>query len=169
MVEAVRTLLTSGGAVLSFRVGELHCALPIESVRQIVEMVAITPLPDAPEIVPGVINFHGQVIPLIDMRLRLQQPPHPYTLRTPILISQLDDHLAGLVVDTVLGVAELLPQQLQDPAQILPEELSSHLLYLAAIAPTAEGVLSILDPGAILPQREKRALVRAMSRQRKKG
>lgn len=166
--DSVKTLSpTLGKAILAFTVGDQHYGLPVESVLQIIEMVAVTPLPGAPEIVAGIINFHGQVVPLIDMRLRLSQPPQPYTLRTPIIIAQLDDRLAGLVVDAVMDVVELSPQQLRDPEQILSKELAPQPLYLAAVAPLAEGLLPILDPGAILPQREKEALARAMSRKRK--
>jgi len=148
-------------------VGDQRYGLPVESVRQIIEMVAITPLPGAPEVVLGVINYHGQVIPLIDMRLRLLEPPQPYTLRTPILIVRLGERLAGLVVDMVIGVLELPPQQVQDPMEILPRELAPQPLYLAAFAPLPDGLLPILEPEALLHQREIRALSRAMSHQRR--
>jgi len=162
-------LLSTGGAVLAFQVADQRYGLPAASVIQIIEMVAITSLPGAPEVVAGVIDLHGRVIPLLDMRARLQQPPQPYTLRTPIIVTQLEDRLAGLVVDAVTGVVQLSPQQLQDPAQILAQELAPQPLYLAAVAPLPEGLVLVLDPGALLPQKEKRALSRALSRQQQEG
>lgn len=153
----------SGGAILSFRVADQNYGLPVACVRQIIEMVAFTTLPGAPEMVAGVIDFHGQVIPLLDMRLRLLQPPQPYTLRTPIVVAQLDEYLVGLVVDTVTGVVEIPPQQLEDSEKILSRELAPQPLYLAAVAPQTDGLLLVLDPSAILPRREKRALSRALA------
>lgn len=156
-------LLASGGAILSFRVADQRYGLPVACVRQIIEMVAFTPLPGAPEMVAGVIDFHGQVIPLLDMRSRLLQPPQPYTLRTPIVIAQLDEYLAGLVVDAVIGVVEIPPEQLEAPEKILSRELAPRPLYLAAVAPQPEGLLLVLDPSAILPRSEKRTLARALA------
>lgn len=169
LAAARSSLLTSGGTIVAFRVADQRYGLPADNVAQIIEMVAITPLPGAPEIVAGVIDLHGRVIPLLDMRTRLLHPPQPYTLRTPIIVTHLDDRLVGLVVDAVTGVVQLSPQQLQDPAQILARELAPQPLYLAAVAPLPEGLLLVLDPGALLPQTEKRALSQALSRQQKAG
>lgn len=159
--EAARR--AAGGAFLSFQVADQRYGLPVTCVRQIIEMVAFTPLPGAPEMVAGVIDFHGRVIPLLDMRSRFLQPPQPYTLRTPIVIAQLDEYLVGLAVDAVTGVVEIPPQQLEDPETILSRELAPQPLYLAAVVPRPEGPFLVLNPSAVLPRPEKKALANALA------
>lgn len=155
-----------GTATLVFDVAGQRFGLPVEHVVQIVEMVAITPLPRAPETVVGVINFHGRVIPVVDVRKRLNLAPQPYTLRTPIVISRIGSHATGLVVDGVSGVVQLLPAQIQVPAQIFGPETMPALPLLNGVARLSDGLLLILDLGAFLSREEEKTLNRALSHQK---
>ena len=56
-----------------FRLDEQHYAVPLSVVERIVRMVDITPVPKTPEIVLGVINVQGSVIPVVDIRRRDEQ------------------------------------------------------------------------------------------------
>lgn len=154
-----------GTTTLVFDVAGQHFGLPVEHVVQIVEMVAITPLPKAPEIVAGVINFHGRVIPVVDVRKRLNLPAQDYTLRTPIVISRIRDHVTGLIVDSVSGVVEVPPAQIAEPAEIFTPETRPPLPLLGGVARLSAGLLLILDLGTFLSREEEKALTRALSRQ----
>src|SRR5260370_41681143 len=57
--------------LVAFILGEQEYALPLTAVRRVVRMVEVTPLPKAPEIVLGVIDFQGTIIPVMSMRKRL--------------------------------------------------------------------------------------------------
>jgi purine-binding chemotaxis protein CheW len=154
-----------GVSTLIFSVAGQRFGLPVEHVVQIVEMVAITPLPKAPDIVAGVINFHGRVIPVVDVRKRLNLPSQPYTLRTPIVISRIGEHVTGLVVDGVSGVVEVPPMQIEEPMQIFSPETLPPLPLLSGVARLSDGLLLILDLGTFLSREEERSLNRALSRQ----
>ena len=106
-------------SILSFDLAGRRYGLPVENVQQIVEMVATTPLPAAPACIVGVIDFHGQVIPVADMRRHFNQPVRPYTLRTPIVVSRLNGRSIGLVVDGVTGTVQLRPEQIKSASQIV--------------------------------------------------
>ena len=155
-----------GVPTLIFDVAGQRFGLPVEHVVQIVEMVAITPLPKAPEIVAGVINFHGHVIPVVDVRKRLNLPPQPYTLRTPVVISRIGEHVTGLVVDGVSGVVEVSPKQIEMPTEIFSPETLPPLPLLSGVARLGDGLLLILDLGTFLSREEEKTLNRALSRQR---
>jgi purine-binding chemotaxis protein CheW len=159
-----RPPLAIGGAVLAFEVAGQEYGLPVESVVQIVEMVAITPLPAAPELVIGVMNFHGRVIPVVDVRRRLHLPPQDYSLRTPIIISSMEGHIAGLVVDAVRGVVEVQPQQVQMPEQIFAPGTSPPSQLWAGVVRLSDGLLLILDLGAFLAPAEEKMLARPRGR-----
>jgi len=109
-------------SILSFDLAGRRYGLPVENVQQIVEMVATTPLPAAPACIVGVIDFHGQVIPVADMRRHFNQPVRPYTLRTPIVVSRLNGRSIGLVVDGVTGTVQLRPEQIKSASLFSPRE-----------------------------------------------
>lgn len=156
-----------GTTALVFEVGDQRFGLPVEHVVQIVEMVAITPLPRAPEIVAGVIDFHGQVIPVVDVRTRLDLPAQRYSLRTPIIISRLREQIAGLIVDRVSGVIEVHPAQVAEPHEIFTPETRPALPLLEGVARTGDGLLLILNLATFLSREEVKTLKRALTEQRR--
>lgn len=81
--------------VLTFLLDGQIFGLPITAVRQLIEMVAIVKLPEAPPAVQGVINVHGQIVLVVDLRLRLGLPSLPYHLYTPIILLEGNGRLAA--------------------------------------------------------------------------
>jgi len=101
----------SAGAVETLR--QLLClsvdgspyAVPIESVREIVRMRKITPIPRVTRRVCGVISLRGEIIQVLDLRLRLGLSDFEATKSSRIVVVQLDDgRVAGLLVDAVQDV-----------------------------------------------------------------
>ena len=107
--------------LVTFRLGAQFYALPIEPIRQIIEMVTITPVPQVKDTIEGVINFHGAPVPVIDLRKQLALPPIPLQLHTPIILVNLTDRLVGLIVDEVMDVLSLPANQIVDPKNFLPD------------------------------------------------
>ncbi len=153
---------SDGSAALVFEVAGQRYGLPVGEVVQIVEMVALTSLPGAPPIVAGIINYHGQVIPAIDVRRRLDLPSQPWSLRTPIVVASLDGHTIGLVVDTVSGVIEMGEAQISAPEQIFTRETAPARQLVTGVARLADGLLLILDLAAFLSPEEEQRLAKAL-------
>ena len=63
---------TAPDQIVVFALDEPRYALPLSAVERVVRAVEITPLPKAPEIVLGVINMQGQVVPAVDIRKRFR-------------------------------------------------------------------------------------------------
>jgi len=149
--------------VLAFEVAGQRYALPVDHVLQIIEMVIVTPLPKAPDIVVGVVDYHGQIIPIVDTRRRFQGTYQPYRLHTPIIIGRLDGRVAGLVVDSVIGVVDLRPGQVKGPTQIFTTEMAPQIQYISGVARVDDGLLLLLDPATILSRQEESTLEEALS------
>ena len=98
------------GYVLTFRLADQLFGLPVTTVLQIVEMVAITRLPQLPEGIQGAINVHGRIVPVLDLRLRFGLDCIPYHLHTPIVLTELNDRMLALVVDSVEEIVEMPPR-----------------------------------------------------------
>ena len=95
------------GAILTFGLDGQMYGLPITAVNQIIELVAITRIPQVPSGVQGVINVHGNIVPVIDLRQRFNLLPAPYHLHTPLILADVDEHTVALVVDEVKEVVEI--------------------------------------------------------------
>ena len=90
-----------------FRLDEQEYALPVERVSEVLRMVAIAPVPDAPAWVPGVINLRGRVVTVVDLRTRLGLPAAAYDLTTPIIVAETGAGHVGLVADAVTELLTL--------------------------------------------------------------
>lgn len=81
MAEAARE-----GKYLTFSLAGEEYGIGILKVREIIGMMTVTPVPQTPEFVKGVINLRGKVIPVIDLRLRFGLEATTYTERTCIIV-----------------------------------------------------------------------------------
>ncbi len=89
---------------LTFTCDNQLYAIPINLVIQIIGMQEITEIPDSPPYAKGIINLRGNIIPIIDTRLRFKKPEIPYTHRTCTIIAKINDLSIGFVVDGVEDV-----------------------------------------------------------------
>ena len=92
--------------------------VPILDVREIIQMLDITPVPNAPKFVEGVINLRGQIIPIVDLRKRFNLETSETTEENRIVVVEVNNNTLGLIVD---GDSEVLriPEDLVKPAPAL--------------------------------------------------
>ncbi len=106
-------------------IGDQQYAIAVTQILEVAALVKLTPLPDAPPEVAGVVNRHGEVIPVLDLRLCLKASESKISLNTLFIVVQEvqgDEVLftAGLIVDEVLGVVQLPPDVLHLTTQSGP-------------------------------------------------
>jgi purine-binding chemotaxis protein CheW len=130
--------------MVAFRLGKQTYALPIDAVRQIIEMVTVIPVPQVKEAVEGVINYHSTTVPIINLRSHLGLPKDPLRLHTPIILVTISGRLVGLIVDEVLDVIERPKDQIVHPKDILPDGLGDAPL-LRGLIQTENAVVLLLD------------------------
>jgi len=129
-----------------FRINKQHYALLLEYVIRAVRMVAVTPIPDAPNSVLGIFNMAGQMLPVINLRQLLGQTDKPPELEDLLLVIQIKGQTIGVVVDEVLNILELASTQIQSP----PVSVSQSRLLAAAVQQD-EMLILILDASRLLP------------------
>lgn len=141
-----------------FTLDEQRYALRLASVEKTVRMVEITPLPKAPEIVLGVIDCHGKVIPALNIRKRFQRPEREPGLGDQLIIARTTRRAVALVVDEVSDVIALAEGELVQPAAILP-----HLEYVEGVVKLDDGMVFIHDLDAFLSLEEEQLLETALT------
>jgi purine-binding chemotaxis protein CheW len=117
---------------LGFFLDKWEYGLPIEIVREIIRMVEITPIPETPTFLAGVIDLRGEIVSIVDLRRRLGLAPKEYSLSTPIIISDISGHTTGIIVDQVSEVLTATKSQICQPSfeVPLPEDLLKGVLRL---------------------------------------
>jgi purine-binding chemotaxis protein CheW len=87
-------------------------------VTEVIALQKIVKVPDTPDFVRGVINLRGQVIPVMDVRIKFGMETLPYTERTCIVIVTINQNAVGLVVDVVNDVVSIVKENIAPPAEI---------------------------------------------------
>lgn len=112
---AVEEMVNKEGKYLTFVLLEEEYGLEILKVREIIGLLDVTPVPQTPEFVKGVINLRGKVIPVVDLRLKFGMPEAEYTKETCIIVVDVDSLLMGIIVDTVSEVMEIKEDEIEPP------------------------------------------------------
>ena len=132
---------------LTFHLGNEVYGIDIFNVIEIVGIQKITEIPDMPNYVKGVINLRGQVIPVMDVRVRFNMPPLEYNDRTCVIVTRLDNEHIGLVVDTVEEVVSIPEQDISPPPKV--GKKTAHQ-YIKGMGKTDQEVKIILDADKLI-------------------
>ena len=108
-VEALTAELEVGelNYYVSFRLGSRFFALSLKHVDRALRMVAVTPVPESPIWVAGVINLHGKVIPVLNLRQRLGLSARQSVVDDHMLIVEALGQTIGIMVDQVTEILEV--------------------------------------------------------------
>ncbi len=136
-----------------FILDEQRYALHLSAVDSVVRMVHITPLPNAPDIVLGIVNMQGRVIPVINIRQRFNLPRREIVLTDQLIFAHMKWRPVALVADTVTGVVECSGQSLIPAKEILPE-----CKYLEGVIKFSDGLILIHDLDKFLSLEEEECL-----------
>lgn len=137
-------------------------ALYLFSVERVVPVVEITQLPKAPDIVMGIINVQGRIIPVVNIRKRFQLPVRELNLADKLVISQTPKRTAAIIVDTVYGVIECPERKIVISENVLPG-----IEYIDGVVKSEDGMILIHDLDKFLSLDEEKALNKALTLKRK--
>jgi len=130
-----------------FELGKTAYGLHSRVVQQLEMVEEITPVPNAPSFVEGVVLSRGKVIPAINLRVRFGFEKIPHNARTRLVVINIDDRTIGLVVDTAREFVPIPTDAIQPP----PEKMSGLSgKYLENIAMLDKRLILILDVNEIL-------------------
>lgn len=135
------------------RLGDTRIGFAASAVHEIARAVAITPLSGAPDIIEGVINLHGRIVPVVDVRRRLSMAAVANAPEQFLVVIEVMERLIAMRVDDVEDIVDVPAASLESPAQLSPV-----LERLRGISALSDGALVIYDTSAFLTQAESEAL-----------
>lgn len=145
--------------LLSFKLDNWHCALPMSIVEKAYRAVAITPLPKAPDIVLGIIDLHGTILPVFNVRKRFHLLEKKLKPSDHLIIAHTHKRRIALVVDSIVGVIESTEDEITSSDAILPG-----LDYLEGVVKSRSGMILVHDLARFLSLEEDIQLDQALVR-----
>ena len=136
-----------------FLLDEQRYTLPLTRIERVVSATYITPLPQAPAIIWGVVNIQGQIVPVVNLRKRFHLPERELELSDQFLVVHTSRRIVALVVDTVLDVADFSTHEVTPTTHIVPG-----LGFISGIVKIADEMFLIHDLDSCLSLDEEQAL-----------
>ena len=142
--QEVKAVTEREGKYLTFSMAKEEYGIGILKIKEIIGMMAITPVPKTPEFVKGVINLRGKVIPVVDLRLKFGMDAIDYTDRTCIIVVEIAVQAGtvqiGIVVDAVSEVLNIKADEVEDTPTFGTKLNTEYILGMAKM----EGSVKIL-------------------------
>jgi len=152
-------VVTENIQIVNFTVGDVNYGAPVEQVREVRDVQAVTPVPGAPSYVEGVTNLRGQIITVMDLRKRLDIEETQESAQK-IIVIEMGKAAVGVVVDTVTEVSTIAEADIERNIQVT-KKLEE---YVVGVGKQGEKLIVILDLAKIIadskdetPQQEQTA------------
>lgn len=136
------------GKHLTFVLGREHYGVPVLKVREIIRLCDITPVPQMPDYIKGVLNLRGKIIPVADLRVKFRLASTENTDLTCIVVVQValadkTNTLMGLIVDAVEEVANLTAADIEPTPDFGGDVQADYILGMAKVKGQVKALLDI--------------------------
>jgi len=145
--QAVGNMTDREGKYLTFSLAGEEYGIGILKVKEIIGLMTITPVPQTPQHIKGVINLRGKVIPVVDLRLKFGIEAMAYNERTCIIVTEIavgNKKIAmGIVVDSVSEVLNIKSGEIEDTPNFGSRLDTAYILGMAKIGQSVKILLDI--------------------------
>ncbi len=140
-----------------FSLDDGRYALRLSAIDRIARVVEITPLPRSPDIILGLVNLAGRIIPVLDIRKRFHLPEKELDLGDRLMIARTSGRIVGIVADAVLGIVQRSEEEVVPAHKILGD-----LSYVDGVLKLDDGLVLIHDLDKFLSIGEENTLDEAL-------
>jgi purine-binding chemotaxis protein CheW len=141
-----RAVGTSASQYLTFTLLDQDFGVDVLRVQEIKNFTQVTPIPNMPDHIKGVMNLRGTVVPVVDLRKQFNMPPTAYTQFTVIIVVNSGSSVNGLVVDAVTDVLSISADAIEGPPNLGGADIS----FIQGLAKTGEQIVTLLDIDQLL-------------------
>jgi purine-binding chemotaxis protein CheW len=145
--QAAAAQIAAAAEFLTFRLGAEEYGIDILRVQEIRSYEAPTRIANAPAFIKGVVNLRGVIVPVVDLRIKLNCEKVEYNGFTVVIVLNVRGRVVGAVVDSVSDVLEL-SQELIKPAPEMNSAVDTG--FVTGIASVGERMLILMDIEALM-------------------
>ncbi len=128
--------------LVTFNIGKEEFGMDIHHVQEINRMTNITKVPNSPIYVEGIINLRGRVIPVIDLRLKLNAEKKEIDKNTRIIVAEVENKIVGFIVDAVNEVLRIPDKLIEEPPAMVAGIDSE---FIKAVGKLEDRLLILID------------------------
>jgi len=132
---------------LSFVLGDENYALDIMSVKEIRGYESVTKIANAPTFVKGVLNLRGDIVPIVDLRMKFNIGQATYDEFTIVIMLNVNERIVGVVVDAVSDVVKLSAQEILPPPEF---GVSFDSRFLRGLATVEDKMVILVNIAALI-------------------
>ena len=136
---------------VTFRLNEEIYGINVMLVQEVLRVTEIAPVPGAPNYVIGIINLRGNVVTVIDTRMRFGLPPKEMDDSTRIVIIEAENQTVGIVVDSVSEVVDVYANEIETAPNVGNDETAR---YIEGVVSRSEELLILVDLNKLLTDDE---------------
>lgn len=136
---------------VTYRLDEETYGINVMQVQEVLRYTEIAPVPGAPDYVMGIINLRGNVVTVIDTRARFGLPSSEITDNSRIVIIESDEHVVGILVDSVAEVVYLRSSEIDSAPNVGTEESAK---FIQGVSNRDNELLILVDLNKLLSDDE---------------
>jgi purine-binding chemotaxis protein CheW len=137
---------------VTFKLDEEIYGINVMQVQEVLRLPEIAPVPGAPSYVMGIINLRGNVVTVIDTRKRFGLPQIEPDDSTRIVITEVDNQVIGILVDSVAEVVNLRSSEIETTPNLGEDNESAK--YIQGVHSKDEEILILIDVNKLLSESE---------------
>jgi purine-binding chemotaxis protein CheW len=136
---------------LTFTLGQEHYGLDIMKVKEIRGYDAVTKIANAPSFIKGVLNLRGDIVPIVDLRLKFAVGEATYNEFTIVIMLHINERIVGIVVDAVSDVINIGSDEVKPPPEF---GVAFDSQYLHGLFPINEHMIILLNIEKLISSQE---------------
>lgn len=136
---------------VTFRLDDEIYGINVMLVQEVLRVTEIAPVPGAPNYVVGIINLRGNVVTVIDTRMRFGLPPREMDDATRIVIIEAEKQTVGIIVDSVSEVVDIYSNEIESAPNVGNDETAR---YIEGVVSRGEELLILVDLNKLLTDDE---------------
>lgn len=142
---------------VTFQVGEEFYGIEIMIVQEIIRYKKPTRVFNTLPVIKGVINFRGDIIPIIDMNIKFNLPPKDYDEYTVVIVVEVKGKTMGIIVDRISDILTFEREDIKVVDDELAEDMKTN--YIRGLVDTDDRVVMLLEPQKLLSFEELKKIV----------
>ncbi len=148
-------MMSSELSLVTFKICDELYGIDIMEVSEIIRILDITPIPNAPSFVDGVVNLRGEIIPVVDLIKRFKFTRKSFTeeeeLLRGIIVVNVEDMTLGIIIDAVNRVMSVPAEKLQPPPHMVSGVGAE---YIRGVVRLEDSLLVVLDINKLFSREE---------------